>query len=121
MLDKSHRGRCVLAYRGKALRALRERKGIQLRRISDDTRITMWYLTAIEEERFDCFPGRFYFKSFACEYARSLGLDPREVLEDLQLAYDEWSSQSRSGQSHSVPNGGFFARFTGRFREPPEV
>ncbi len=82
-----------MAYRGRSLRALRQRKGIRLERIADDTCITTWYLKAIEEERFDRFPGRFYFKSFAGEYARSLGLDPLEVLEDLQGAYDEWFRQ----------------------------
>jgi cytoskeletal protein RodZ len=112
-----------LAYRGKSLRAVRERKNIELKRISDDTRITLWYLNAIEEERFDAFPGRFYFKSFAGEYARSLGLDPSEVLQDLQGAYDEWYRQrvNESEASKAVASNGFFTRFTGRFRKPPEV
>ncbi len=112
-----------MAYRGTSLRSLRQRKGIRLERISDDTRITTWYLKAIEEERFDRFPGRFYFKSFAGEYARSLGLDPIEVLEDLQNAYDEWLRQQslKAGLDSTESNGSFFARFTGRFLNPPEV
>ena len=112
-----------MAYRGKSLRAVRERKNIELKRISDDTRITMWYLNAIEEERFEAFPGKFYFKSFAGEYARSLGLDPGEVLHDLQCAYDEWHSQSmeETRGAEAVVADGFFTRFTGRFRKPPEV
>lgn len=112
-----------MAYRGRSLRALRQQKGILLERISDDTRITKWYLTAIEEERFDRFPGRFYFKSFAGEYARSLGLDPLEVLEDLQGAYDEWVGQqsAKAGLDCPGPNGSLFARFTGKFLNPPEV
>jgi cytoskeletal protein RodZ len=112
-----------LAYRGKSLRAVRERKNIKLKRISDDTRITMWYLNAIEEERFDAFPGRFYFKSFTGEYARSLGLDPSEVLHDLQGAYDEWYRQNMEETKgpDTVVDNGFFTRFTGRFRKPPEV
>ena len=59
-----------MAYRGKSLRALRQEKEIKLRRISNETRINVWYLTAIEEEQFDKFPGVFYFKSFTREYAR---------------------------------------------------
>lgn len=112
-----------MAYRGKSLRSLRRRKGILLERISDDTRITTWYLKAIEEERFDRFPGRFYFKSFTEEYARSLGLDPLEVLEDLQGAYDEWLDQQSTNAGSDCPgsNGNFFTRFTGRFLNPPEV
>ena len=102
---------------------MRQRKGIRLERIADDTRITTWYLKAIEEERFDRFPGKFYFKSFTGEYARSLGLDPLEVLEDLQDAYDEWSrQQSVENDLHgNGSNGSLFSRFTGRFLNPPEV
>jgi cytoskeletal protein RodZ len=112
-----------LAYRGKSLRAVRERKNIELKRISDTTRITLWYLNAIEEERFEAFPGRFYFKSFTGEYARSLGLDPGEVLQDLQGAYDEWCRENAEDThtSEAATANGFFTRFTGRFRKPPEV
>ncbi len=112
-----------MAHRGKSLRALREQKQILLKRIADDTRITMWYLRAIEEERFDRFPGRFYFKSFAGEYARSLGLDPSEVIQDLQYAYDKWLQQKNEQDDTLRPmaNGGFFTRFAGRFLKPPEV
>lgn len=112
-----------MAFRGKLLRAVREQKKIQLKRISDDTRIRTGYLNAIEEERFDLFPGRFYFKSFAGEYARSLGLDPGEVLRDLQTAYDEWQRQKeeRDLAVKSIADGGFFTRFAGRFLRPPEV
>lgn len=83
-----------MAYSGKALRTLREEKQIPLRGISDSTRINLSYLAAIEEERFERFPGAFYFKSFTREYARALGLDPNEVLRDLEAAYHEWSQAS---------------------------
>jgi cytoskeletal protein RodZ len=79
-----------MAYRGKSLKTLRETKEIHLRRISNETRIGMAYLQDLEEERFDRFPGKFYFKSFAREYALSLGLDPNQVVPDLQSAYEEW-------------------------------
>jgi cytoskeletal protein RodZ len=113
-----------VAYRGKSLRAVREQKKIQLKRIADDTRIATLYLNAIEEERFERFPGRFYFKSFTGEYARFLGLDPGEVLRDLQGAYDEWYRHREEQQlaAKSVSSGGgFFTRFAGRFLRPPEV
>ena len=109
-----------MAYRGHSLRAVREEKKIQLKQISANTRIATRYLHAIEEEKFDRFPGRFYFKSFAGEYARSLGLNPDEVLRDLQYAYDEWHQrvQSPAGQ---FTEEGFFTRVAGRFLVPPEV
>jgi cytoskeletal protein RodZ len=82
-----------MAYRGKSLKALRETKEIQLRRISNETRINLAYLEDLEEERFDRFPGKFYFKSFARAYARSLDLDADEVMNDLLMAYEDWSGE----------------------------
>ena len=109
-----------MAYRGPSLRAVREEKKIQLKQISANTRIAAQYLHAIEEEKFDRFPGRFYFKSFTGEYARSLGLNPDEVLRDLQYAYDEWYHQ-REHRSTEPFTEGFFTRVAGRFLMPPEV
>ena len=80
-------------YRGKYLKDLREQKNLKLRWISEETRITTWYLAGIEEEHFDRFPGKFYFKSFAGQYARELGLNESEVVRDLQSAYDAWEEK----------------------------
>src|SRR3990172_356022 len=82
-----------MAYRGKSLKALRETKQIQLRRIANETRIGIAYLEDLEEERFDRFPGKFYFKSFARAYALALDLDVHEVSTDLLLAYEDWSGE----------------------------
>jgi cytoskeletal protein RodZ len=112
-----------MAYRGKSLRSLRERKNIHLRHISEKTRITTWYLAGIEEERFDRFPGKFYFRSFTREYARSLGLDPSDVLQDLQPAYEEWHRDrpSRNGNGERpTDERNVIARLAGRLF-PPEV
>lgn len=82
-------------YRGQFLKNLRLQKNLSLRRVADETRITTWYLAGIEEEQFDRFPGKFYFNSFAKQYARHLGLDPREVALDLEFAYDVWESRKQ--------------------------
>lgn len=80
-------------YRGKSLKDVREQKNLKLRRISEETRITTWYLAGIEEEHFDRFPGKFYFTSFAKQYAQKLGLNESEVVRDLQTAYDAWQEE----------------------------
>ncbi|MGH9463252.1 MAG: helix-turn-helix domain-containing protein [Vicinamibacteria bacterium] len=77
-------------YRGQFLKNLRLQQNLSLKRVSDETRITTWYLAGIEEEQFDRFPGKFYFNSFTKQYASHLGLDPREVATDLEFAYDAW-------------------------------
>ncbi len=38
-------------YRGKSLKDVRECQNLKLRRISEETRITTWYLAGIEEEQ----------------------------------------------------------------------
>ena len=113
-----------MAYRGKSLKALRESKRIRLRRISNETRINMAYLEDLEGERFDRFPGKFYFESFTKEYARSLGLDPTEVLGDLQTAYAEWqgaSSHGASSAASSAVEDGLLNRIAGYIRSAQEV
>ena len=113
-----------MGYRGKSLKTLRETKQIQLRRIANETRIGLAYLEDLEAERFDRFPGKFYFKSFVREYALSLGLDPREVLQDLQIAYEEWSGD-RTGKPPELSQGngdeGILNRIAGYLRGVEEV
>jgi len=114
-----------MAYRGKSLKALRETKQIQLRRIANETRIGMAYLEDLEEERFDRFPGKFYFKSFARAYATSLELDVNEVTNDLQMAYEDWSgerSQEPAAQrSDRVSEDGILHRIAGLLRGVEEA
>lgn len=113
-----------MAYRGKSLKALRESKRIRLRRISNETRIGMAYLEDLEDERFDRFPGKFYFESFTKEYARSLGLDPVEVLTDLQASYSEWQGTSDAEATSSSPaaaDDGILHRIAGYIRRTQEV
>ena len=112
-----------MAYRGKSLKALRESQQIKLRRISNQTRIGMSYLVDLEEERFDRFPGKFYFKSFSREYAKSLGLDPLEVVDDLLAAYDEWSGvESKQAPTYSEhEEQGLLNRVAGYIRRAQEV
>jgi cytoskeletal protein RodZ len=113
-----------MAYRGKSLKTLRETKQIQLRRIANETRISMAYLEDLEEERFDRFPGKFYFKSFARAYARALGLEPEDVLRDLQSVYEEWSGETAAQPELTAARAtheGILNRIAGYIRGAQEV
>ncbi len=113
-----------MAYRGKSLKALRESKHIRLRRIANETRIGIAYLEALEEERFDRFPGEFYFQSFTKEYARSLGLNPQEVITDLKASYEQSHAPSSGAVSSSSAEGaedGLLSRIAGYLRGAQEV
>jgi len=70
---------------GKHLKQERELRNLSLDEVSKSTRIQKHFIKAMEEDRFDLCPPPFYVKGFLANYARYLGLDPRDIL----LRYQE--------------------------------
>jgi len=68
-------------YRGKTLRQIREKMGIDLNTISKETKINTKILEWIEEEVLEKLPASVYLKGFLKGYGQSLGLDPQKVVE----------------------------------------
>src|SRR6185295_12352988 len=66
---------------GEQLRLAREGRGIPLREISDQTRISMHYLEAIESNDYKRLPGGIFNRSFVKAYARYVGYDEQDALE----------------------------------------
>jgi cytoskeletal protein RodZ len=66
---------------GEQLRLAREGRGIPLREISDQTRISMHYLEAIESNDYGRLPGGIFNRSFVKAYARYVGYDEKEAVE----------------------------------------
>ncbi|HUS09470.1 MAG TPA: helix-turn-helix domain-containing protein [Pyrinomonadaceae bacterium] len=66
---------------GEQLRLAREGRGIPLREISDQTRISMHYLEAIESNNYGRLPGGIFNRSFVKAYARYVGYDEKEAVE----------------------------------------
>jgi hypothetical protein len=69
-------------YRGKTLKQVRERMGVDPQTICRETKIPMKTLGWIEEEAFEKLPPLVYLKGFLKNYAQSLGLDPPKVIEE---------------------------------------
>jgi cytoskeleton protein RodZ len=65
---------------GAWLRRHREVREITLREIADATKISMRYLEAFEEDRFEVLPAGVFCRGFLREYARYVGLDPDETV-----------------------------------------
>ena len=65
---------------GTWLRRQREVREIDLREIADSSKVSMSYLQAFEEDRFDVLPSPVFAKGFLRQYARYVGLDPEEVV-----------------------------------------
>jgi len=69
-------------YRGRALKQVRERMGVEPQTISKETKISIKMLEWIEEETFAKLPPLVYLKGFLKSYAQSLELDPQKVIEE---------------------------------------
>src|SRR5256885_10427317 len=67
---------------GEKLRLERETRGIALRDISEQTRISMRYLEAIETDDYRRLPGGIFNRSFIRAYAKFIGYDENEAIED---------------------------------------
>jgi len=65
---------------GSWLRRQREAREITLREIAETSKISLRYLEALEQDRFDLLPGPLFAKGFLREYAKFVGLDPDEVV-----------------------------------------
>ncbi|HKO97928.1 MAG TPA: helix-turn-helix domain-containing protein [Pyrinomonadaceae bacterium] len=66
---------------GEQLRLAREELHIPLREVSDQTRIQVRYLEAIETNEFDRLPGGIFNRSFVKAYARYVGVDEKAAVE----------------------------------------
>lgn len=71
---------------GAWLRQQREMREITLREISDATKISLRYLQALEDERFDLLPAIVFAKGFLRQYAKYVGLDSDEAVNRFLVA-----------------------------------
>jgi cytoskeleton protein RodZ len=74
---------------GEKLRLARETRGIALREISEQTRISMRYLEAIEADDYRRLPGGIFNRSFIRAYAKHIGYDEQQALEDYSTMMHE--------------------------------
>lgn len=65
---------------GSWLRRQREVREITLREIAQESKISLRYLEAIEQDREGVLPAPVFVRGFLREYARFVGLDPDEVI-----------------------------------------
>jgi cytoskeletal protein RodZ len=91
------------------LAAIRERKGLTLRQISESTKISTSYLRAIEQAEFDRLPGGVFSRSYIRQYAHAID-------------YDEWDLLARYravvGPDEAVSEEPRERRFLGLLRLP---
>lgn len=78
---------------GDWLRRQREMREISLRDIADRTKISLRYLQAMEDDRFDLLPAPIFAKGFLREYARYVGLSPDEVVNHYLSVHQQGATQ----------------------------
>jgi cytoskeletal protein RodZ len=74
---------------GTWLRRQREARTIELREIADHTKISIRYLEALENDRFEVLPAPVFTKGFLRQYGRYIGLDPDQVVNTYLNALQE--------------------------------
>jgi cytoskeleton protein RodZ len=67
---------------GEKLRAAREERGISISEVAEQTRIAPMYIECIEKDNYKPLPGGIFNKGFVKSYARYVGFDEQEALQD---------------------------------------
>lgn len=67
---------------GEKLRQAREARGITISEVADQTRIAPLYIESIERDDFSPLPGGIFNKGFVKSFARYVGVDEQEALQD---------------------------------------
>lgn len=79
---------------GPWLKRQRELRGVGLRDIADDTKISLRYLQALEANRFDVLPAQVFVRGFLRQYSHFVGLDADEVVNAFLTAAQEESPEN---------------------------
>ncbi len=74
---------------GLFLAKIRTRRNVDLEDISNRARVSMRYLKAIEENRFDDLPAAVFTRGFVIEFARFLKINPVQAASDFMSLYNE--------------------------------
>lgn len=69
-----------MASLGEYLKQERELRGVDLQEIADKTNIKVMYLQAMESDSYELLPAEPFLKGFFRAYARTVGIDPEEVV-----------------------------------------
>jgi transcriptional regulator with XRE-family HTH domain len=78
---------------GPVLRAARERKGVTLRQLAAETKISVELWTALEDNNLARWPRQVFARSYVRDYALRVGLDAEEVVNEFCRLFPEWGDR----------------------------
>lgn len=88
---------------GEILKKRREELGMDLREISETLKIKYAYLKALEEDDLKNLPAEVYVKAYLNSYARSMDIDPEEILTTYNLQVSPPQPEKRTFQNAAPP------------------
>jgi cytoskeleton protein RodZ len=77
---------------GEKLRQAREERGLTISEVAEQTRISALYLESIENDDYRTLPGGIFNKGFVKSYAKHVGLNEQEALQDYAALLSEQGS-----------------------------
>ncbi len=78
---------------GPVLRAARERRGVTLKQLAAETKLSVELWESLEENDLTRWPKRVFARSYIRDYALRVGLDPDEVVNDFCRLFPEWGDR----------------------------
>lgn len=78
---------------GPVLRAARERRGVTLKQLSLETKLSVELWEALEENDLSRWPKRVFARSYVRDYALRVGLDAGEVVNEFCRLFPEWGDR----------------------------
>lgn len=88
---------------GAVLRSGRERAGLDITEVEEQTKIRIKYLRALEAEEWDALPSPAYAKGFLRTYAGLLGLDAEAMVDELRRELEAGSEAPGGFAGHQPP------------------
>ena len=82
---------------GPVLRAARQRCGISLHQLADDTKVSVDLWKDLEDNDFSRWPSRIYARAYIREYALRVGLDPDTIVNEFCRLYPEHGDRRVEG------------------------
>ena len=85
-------------YDGPRLRRTRLFRGYEIQQIADVTKVSSLHLRNIEDENFGELPADVYVRGFVTAYAKTIGLDPQQVVPSYMARLQESRQKSQKSR-----------------------
>lgn len=92
---------------GESLKKERELRGITLEEISQQTKVHVRFLEAIENDDLSVLPAKAFAKGFLRSYARMIGLDEEQIITNFEYCHRVMQNRGNSELPKKPSSGGF--------------